>query len=323
MAVPLIVTGNLKALTNGSISQGFVIFQLGNLGTGNPIIVSGTAIFPSLKVITQSAADGSFSQTLWGNDNISPSNTIYNVTFRDLQGNEIGPIQYSLTGSSPNLNTLSAVSNTTPPVLIPGGSFVFPNQNANTVYAGPTSGPAAGATFRSLVGADLPNPSASTLGGVQSLASVASKWISTISTSGVPSATQPAASDLSNGTTGSGAAVLGTSPAIASPTLTSPALTTPTIGGGSTITRWNVVTSASLTFSSIPASSTSTQSQTITGVQANDKCMILAWGTVQTSGAFIASLRVTGANTVAFDFVNGVASPTTPTGGVVTLLCIQ
>src|SRR6202795_727376 len=42
-------------------------------------------------------------------------------------------------------------------------------QSANTVYAGPTSGAAASPTFRSLVGADLPLPTASTLGGVKSL----------------------------------------------------------------------------------------------------------------------------------------------------------
>ena len=46
--------------------------------------------------------------------------------------------------------------------------------------------------------ASIPNPSASTLGGVESLASVSHKWINTISTSGVPSATQPACGDLSD-----------------------------------------------------------------------------------------------------------------------------
>lgn len=46
-------------------------------------------------------------------------------------------------------------------------------------------------------GADLPNPSATTLGGIESLAAVASKWINTISTAGVPSATQPAFTDIS------------------------------------------------------------------------------------------------------------------------------
>lgn len=43
----------------------------------------------------------------------------------------------------------------------------------------------------------LPNPSSSTLGGVQSIAAVASKWINTISTAGVPTATQPSTSDIS------------------------------------------------------------------------------------------------------------------------------
>jgi hypothetical protein len=72
------------------------------------------------------------------------------------------------------------------------------NENANLVWAGPTTGAAAQPTFRSLVGADLPNPSATTLGGIESLAAVTSKWINQISTSGVPSATQPAATDLSD-----------------------------------------------------------------------------------------------------------------------------
>jgi hypothetical protein len=47
------------------------------------------------------------------------------------------------------------------------------------------------------VGADLPNPSASTLGGTQSKAVVASNFLTGISTSGVPSAAQPAFTDIS------------------------------------------------------------------------------------------------------------------------------
>jgi hypothetical protein len=50
-----------------------------------------------------------------------------------------------------------------------------------------------------LPAARLPNPSASTLGGIQSLVAATHKWINTISTSGVPSATQPACGDLSDG----------------------------------------------------------------------------------------------------------------------------
>jgi hypothetical protein len=44
----------------------------------------------------------------------------------------------------------------------------------------------------------LPTPTASTLGGVESLASAPHKWINQISTGGIPSATQPASSDLSD-----------------------------------------------------------------------------------------------------------------------------
>ena len=73
----------------------------------------------------------------------------------------------------------------------------FGTQNANLVFAGPASGGAVNPTFRALVAADLPAPTASTLGGVQSVAAVGSKWVNSISTSGVPSLSQPAFSDLS------------------------------------------------------------------------------------------------------------------------------
>jgi hypothetical protein len=60
-----------------------------------------------------------------------------------------------------------------------------------------SSGGAVAPTFRSLAGADLPNPSATTLGGVQSAAAVSHQWINSISTSGVPALSQPAFSDIS------------------------------------------------------------------------------------------------------------------------------
>ena len=44
----------------------------------------------------------------------------------------------------------------------------------------------------------LPNPSASTLGGVESIAPLAHNWIGSIDTSGVPHQSQPATTDLSD-----------------------------------------------------------------------------------------------------------------------------
>lgn len=84
------------------------------------------------------------------------------------------------------------------PVTISGTlTGALATQAANLVWSGPTTGAATSPTFRSLVGADLPNPSSSTLGGVRSYAGVSSQWIRSISTSGVPASSQPAFSDIS------------------------------------------------------------------------------------------------------------------------------
>jgi hypothetical protein len=168
-----------------------------------------------------------------------------------------------------------------------------------------------------------------------------------------PGCTQPSAANLSNGVTGSGAVVLANSPALVTPALgvatgtslalgggtaltttnqsgtgnlclvTNCALTTPTIGGGSTITRYNKFNSGTITFASVNGGSAATQSITVTGVQAADVCTIMQWSQAQTTDAILVDIRVTGANTIAFDFVNGGAGAATPNGGVATLACVQ
>lgn len=72
----------------------------------------------------------------------------------------------------------------------------FASQSQNRFLGGP-SGSSGAATFRLLVGADLPNPSSSSLGGVQSAAAVSNQWINSISTSGVPALSQPAFTNIS------------------------------------------------------------------------------------------------------------------------------
>ena len=59
--------------------------------------------------------------------------------------------------------------------------------------------------------ARLPNPTASTLGGVESLASTSHKYLTSISTSGVPAVAQPLSADLSDLGSASGAAQLNAS----------------------------------------------------------------------------------------------------------------
>jgi hypothetical protein len=102
-----------------------------------------------------------------------------------------GTVQ-SVALAAPSIFSVSGSPVTTTGTL----TFAPVTQAANTVWAGPASGSAATPGFRSLVGADLPNPSSSTLGGVRSFASVSHTWLNAISTSGVPSGVQPSFSDL-------------------------------------------------------------------------------------------------------------------------------
>lgn len=76
-------------------------------------------------------------------------------------------------------------------------TLAFANQAANNFLAGPTSGGSGALSARAIVGADLPVPSSSSLGGVQSLAAITHQFLTSISTSGVPTQAQPAFSDLS------------------------------------------------------------------------------------------------------------------------------
>ena len=82
-------------------------------------------------------------------------------------------------------------------------------QTANIVFAGPQSGGAAQPGFRALVGTDLPNPGASSKGGIQSITSLGSNWIAYIDTSGVPHQSQPTYTDLAAGAPTATTAVLG------------------------------------------------------------------------------------------------------------------
>ena len=73
----------------------------------------------------------------------------------------------------------------------------------NLFLAGVTS---ADPACRALSGSDLPNPSTSTLGGVESLAATSHQWMDSISTSGAPHSSQPSCVDLTGAATHCGTA---------------------------------------------------------------------------------------------------------------------
>lgn len=97
-----------------------------------------------------------------------------------------------------SINSSGTSSNTVVPSTASTHNFATAISSAGVIsYAQPAFSDISG----SVAAAQLPNPSASTLGGIESLAAVSHKWINTISTSGVPSATQPAFSDISGAAT--------------------------------------------------------------------------------------------------------------------------
>ena len=135
---------------------------------------------------------GTATPALVAGSNVSITGSWPNQTISALTG---GTVTNFTSGNLSPLFTTSVSTSTSTPAL----SFALVSQSQNLFYSSP-NGSSGVPSFRAIVGADLPNPSASTLGGIQSLAIVTHKWINTISTSGVPAATQPACGDLSDGT---------------------------------------------------------------------------------------------------------------------------
>jgi len=94
-------------------------------------------------------------------------------------------------------NVTAAGTLTNHAVVIGQGTTAVATIAASTTTTQALFATATDPAFRAIAGADLPNPSASTLGGIRSFAAVSHQWINSISTSGIPAATQPAFSDIS------------------------------------------------------------------------------------------------------------------------------
>jgi hypothetical protein len=100
------------------------------------------------------------------------------------------------TAGSAAFNTVGSGTNSSAVMVVGTGSSL---SAAGTGSITATTVPASGVTG-TLSGSQLPNPSATTLGGVQSATAASHQWVNSISTSGVPSLSQPAFADLASGT---------------------------------------------------------------------------------------------------------------------------
>jgi hypothetical protein len=162
-----------------------------NGGTGGSVTLNGSTS-GSAVIQTAAAAGSSLFQLPVGNG----------ISGQSLITDGSGHTSWSSSGAgtvtSVGLSLPSIFTVTGSPITNTGTLAATLNTEAtNSVWAGPATGSAATPTFRALVGADLPNPSLTTLGGIEAINAVTSNWIRSISTSGVPALSQPAFSDIS------------------------------------------------------------------------------------------------------------------------------
>jgi hypothetical protein len=119
--------------------------------------------------------------------------------------------------ATPSGGTLTSVGLSLPSIFSVTGSPVttsgtltgsLATESNNMVLAGPSSGSAGLPTFRALVGADLPTPASTTLGGIKSLACGTGQFLNSISTSGGANCATPTSGGGSNYGLGNGTTVI-------------------------------------------------------------------------------------------------------------------
>lgn len=234
--VPIVQGGTNKRVTTQLISnlaQGFVpITREVNGGTG---ISGGGALSSDLtlnfaptklntlttqlatdKYVIQEVSDGSprtisFANSLKAINTLSASPALNLTADKFVVYRAADGLTYSATASQ-----ISLAAGNVPAGGLTGQSLVkasdadydtewstggFLDQPPGYFFGGPTSGPDAPPDFRGLVGTDLPNPGASSKGGVQSYAAVSNQFLTQIGTDGSVSSAQPSFSNIS-GTAG-------------------------------------------------------------------------------------------------------------------------
>lgn len=141
MALTATITGTLQDATGAIVPNGVITATLANYGNNVPTVQSGnTAIVVQPVVSVVAASDGTFSFTLYGNDVITPSGTVYVLSFANANRSSVGTASYSFhSNNTYNLN--SYAPNVTYPIPAAVGPVNATQiQGINVLKSAPSNG---------------------------------------------------------------------------------------------------------------------------------------------------------------------------------------
>ena len=184
--------GLVTAAANGSSSSGGTVTVVGSGNLTSTALVTGGGLQTIQTPETTATMDASGNITTPGIMN-APQYCIGASCITVWPTGGGGGISTFSAGTLSPLFTTTVMNPTSTPAL----SFALTNAAAASWFGNATGSPAAPAYNTTALPASLiPVPTASTLGGVESIVSASHNWIAYIDTSGVPHQSQPAISDL-------------------------------------------------------------------------------------------------------------------------------
>jgi hypothetical protein len=189
--------------TGSSASPSAITLGVGLAFSGSTLTVAGggggSGTVTTVSVVTANGVSGSVA-----NATTTPAITL---TLGDITPTSVAATG-TVTGSNlSNTNTGDQTFASLSPLTTLGDLLIYTTVNTrlagnittSKLFLTQTGAGASSAApvWAAIAGADLPNPSATTLGGVQSKAATTNQFLTSISTSGVPASAQPAFTDIS------------------------------------------------------------------------------------------------------------------------------